>query len=136
MLGSPPFPMSEHDEAELNDELDLAFTPLHKRCLGVAVGAVLGTLIFVVTLLHMARSPEEVYPLVLLQQFFIGYSVSFTGALIGLVWGLWVGFVLGWGFAFLRNLTLTITAFDDGPLQASEQDRGCEVSSERRVDCR
>lgn len=103
--------MTKTEEAELTDELDLAFTPLHKRCLGVAVGSVLGLLIFAVTLLHMGRSPDEVYPLVLLEQFFIGYSVSFTGALVGLAWGLWIGFVLGWGFAFLRNLTLTVTAF-------------------------
>ena len=103
--------MDENQNDELTDELDLAFTPIHKRCLGIAVGVVLGTFVFAVTLLHMQRSPDEVYPLVLLQQFFIGYSVSFTGALIGLVWGLWVGFVLGWCFAFLRNLTLSVTAF-------------------------
>ncbi len=101
--------MDENQNDALTDELDLAFTPIHKRCLGVAVGAVLGTAVFAITLLHMQRSPDEVYPLVLLQQFFIGYSVSLTGALIGLVWGLWVGFVLGWCFAFLRNLTLTLT---------------------------
>jgi hypothetical protein len=102
--------MDEKQEDQLTDELDLAFTPIHKRCLGIAVGAVLGTSVFAITLLHMLRSPEEVYPLVLLQQFFIGYSVSLHGALIGLVWGLWVGFVLGWCFAFLRNLTLSVTA--------------------------
>jgi len=102
--------MDENQNDELTDELDLAFTPIHKRCLGIAVGVVLGAFVFAITLLHMQRSPDEVYPLVLLQQFFIGYSVSFTGALIGLVWGLWVGFVLGWCFAFLRNLTLSLTA--------------------------
>lgn len=102
--------MNEKQTDELTDELDLTFTPIHKRCLGIAVGAVLGTSIFAITLLHIVRSPDEVYPLVLLQQFFIGYSVSFSGALIGLVWGLWVGFVLGWCFAFLRNLTLSVTA--------------------------
>lgn len=102
--------MDENQNDELTDELDLAFTPIHKRCLGIAVGVVLGASVFTITLLHMLRSPDEVYPLVLLQQFFIGYTVSFTGALIGLVWGLWVGFVLGWCFAFLRNLTLSITA--------------------------
>jgi len=105
-----PHAAMEQDQ-ELNDELDLAFTPIHKRCLGIAVGTVLGTLVFTITLVHMLRSPEEVYPLVLMQQFLIGYSVSLTGALIGLVWGLWIGFVIGWVFAFLRNLTLSVTAF-------------------------
>jgi hypothetical protein len=108
---TPQAAVEEDLDEELHDELELAFTPIHKRCLGVAVGAVLGTAVFAVTMIHMVRSPDEVYPLVLLQQFFIGYSVSFSGALVGLVWGMWVGFVLGWTFAFLRNLTLTVSAF-------------------------
>ena len=96
---------------EVSQELDLTFTPLHKRCLGIAVGIVVGLLVFGVTLVHMLRAPGEPYPLVLLQQYFIGYQVSFTGALIGLAWGFWVGFVIGWFFAFARNLVMAVTAF-------------------------
>lgn len=99
------------DERRVEDELQLAFAPLHKRCLGIALGLVLGGLVAALTLLHLARSPDEPYPLVLLEQFFVwGYSVTPLGALIGAAWGFWVGFVLGWFFAFARNLTLAAAA--------------------------
>ena len=32
-------------------------------------------------------------------------------AFIGLAWGFWVGFVIGWFFAFARNLVMALTAF-------------------------
>lgn len=103
-------PVENLAEREIEPELDVAFAPLHKRCLGVAVGAVLGLLVFAVTIVHMVRSPSEPYPLVLLRQYFAGYSVTFAGALIGLAWGFWIGFVIGWVFAFVRNAVLAATA--------------------------
>ena len=98
-------------EDALGAELDLAFSPLHKRCLGIAVGVVTGLAVFALTLVHLARSPEEPYPLILLEQYFVGYTVSFVGALVGMAWGFWIGFVVGWFFAFTRNVALTLTAF-------------------------
>jgi len=95
----------------VSEELDLTFTPLHKRCLGVAVGVVFGVALFAVTLLHLRRSPGEPYPLVLLGHYFLGYRVTYLGAFIGLAWGFWVGFVVGWFFAFARNLCMALTAF-------------------------
>jgi hypothetical protein len=103
-------PVQEAAEREIEPELELAFAPLHKRCLGTAVGVALGVLVFAATLVHLARSPGEPYPLVLLQQYFRGYSVSVGGAFIGLAWGFAVGFVLGWTFAFVRNFALAATA--------------------------
>src|SRR5262245_21416888 len=110
MVEIQPMAVAEQEEA-IESELDLAFAPLHKRCLGVAVGAALGLVVFALTVLHLLRSPGEPYPLVLLQQYFFGYEVSWFGALIGTFWAFWLGFVLGWTFAFLRNLVLAITAF-------------------------
>jgi hypothetical protein len=98
-------------EREIESELELAFAPLHKRCLGVAVGTALGLLVFALTAIHVVRSPGEPYPLVLLQQYFPRYEVTWTGAVIGAFWAFWLGFVLGWMFAFLRNLALAVTAF-------------------------
>ncbi len=96
----------------VSEELDLTFTPLHKRCLGVAVGIALGALLFTATLVHLVRrGADDPYPLVLLQQYFPGYQVSPMGAFVGLVWGAWVGFVAGWFFAFTRNLVMATTAF-------------------------
>jgi hypothetical protein len=104
-------PQQEVAEREIEPELDVAFAPLHKRCLGVAVGVALGLAVFAATVVHLQRSPDEPYPLVLLRQYFYGYSVTFAGALIGLAWGFVVGFVVGWSFAFVRNFVLAVTAF-------------------------
>jgi hypothetical protein len=99
------------EESALEQELSLAFAPLHKRCLGVAVGVAMAALVVVATLVHLARSPSEEYPLALLRQYFWGYSVSLPGALAGAFWGFWLGFVLGWFFAFCRNIVLAVTVF-------------------------
>jgi hypothetical protein len=47
----------------------------------------------------------------LLSQYFAGYSVSFRGALIGLAWGMAVGFCAGWFVAFVRNFVLAVSLF-------------------------
>jgi hypothetical protein len=98
-------------EREVAGELLLAFAPLHKRCLGVAVGTACALVVALATALHILRSPGEPYPLVLLEQYFLGYEVTWLGAAIGAFWAFFLGFVIGWIFAFLRNLALAITAF-------------------------
>ena len=98
-------------EPELEGELDLVFTPLHKRCLGVAIGLVAAVLVLAATVVHVVRSPGNPYPLVLLSEYFPGYSVSWLGALVGAAWAFWAGFVAGWALAFVRNFVLASTAF-------------------------
>jgi hypothetical protein len=111
-LETPVRPMTESGVPRaVSEELDLTFTPLHKRCLGVAVGIVVGFAVCLATLIHLARAPGQPYPLILLSQYLPGYRVTYAGALIGLAWGFWVGFVIGWCFAFARNLVLSLTAF-------------------------
>lgn len=96
------------DEQALEEELELAFTPLHKLCLGLAVGIATALLVAAVTVLHLVRSPNEPYPLVLLAQYMPGYSVSWAGVLVGAAWGFFSGFVVGWFFAFARNVVMAI----------------------------
>lgn len=125
MTQTAPIPTKDQaEEQELAGELELAFAPLHKRCLGTAVGVALGLLVLVATLIHLFRSADDPYPLVLLRQFFPGYEVSFLGALAGAFWGFWLGFVVGWVFAFLRNLTLAITSFVFRARAELEESRG------------
>lgn len=102
---------SEIDERALERDIQVALAPLHKRCLGLAFGVVLGALVFAVTLLHAWRSPSDDAPLSLLAQYFGGYTVSFPGAFVGLGWGFAVGFVIGWVFAFCRNVVTGLTRF-------------------------
>lgn len=101
----------EIDDDTVMGELALAFAPIHKFALGVAVGMVGGLLLFVVTLAHVALDPAQGEFLALLGQYFYGYTVSTTGAFIGLFWGGVTGFVAGWFVGFVRNVAITVTVF-------------------------
>lgn len=71
---------------------------------GVATGLVLGLGIFIATNWLVLKGGERVGPhLALLAQFFIGYSVTFTGSLIGLGYGFVCGFLLGFFVALVHN---------------------------------
>jgi hypothetical protein len=96
-------------ERALERQIQIALAPLHKRCLGLAFGVVVGLGLFAATLLHLWRQPGEPYPLALLAQYFRGYEVSLPGAFVGLGWGFAVGFVVGWVFAFCRNVVTGLT---------------------------
>ncbi len=94
-------------EEELPGPLLLAFAPLHRLGMGVAGGVVLGGLIFLMTLFLVAKGGYPIGPtMALLGQFWLGYTVTFPGAFIGLFYGFGTGFVAGWGFAVIRNLAV------------------------------
>jgi hypothetical protein len=98
-------------QESLERELVLAFSPLHKRAFGVAVGTAVGLVVFVLTVLALLRPPMRGPHLWLLRQYFYGYRVSLAGAFIGLGWGFLTGFVGGWFVAFCRNLVLAAMVF-------------------------
>ena len=83
--------------------LTRAFLPLHKRAFGIATGTAAALLIFFATAVVLLRGDRDV-PLWLLQQYFTGYRVTWTGAFVGAAWAFFVGFVMGWFLAFARNL--------------------------------
>lgn len=96
---------------ELTDEMverevRLAFAPLHKAALGIAVGVALGGTLFLLTALKPWLDPDGRTSLLLLRQYFVGYDESLVGALVGGAWGFLVGGVAGWFVAFVRNLVL------------------------------
>lgn len=96
----------------LPPELALAFRPLHKRALGMAVGLASGLTLFAVTAMGILRSGHPDMPdLALLRHFFAGYEVSWRGAFIALLWGFATGFVAGWFTAFCRNLVIAASLF-------------------------
>jgi hypothetical protein len=95
----------------LPKELLLAFAPLHKAAFGAAIGCVAGLLVFGVTAVTMLQPAPRRIPLELLAVYFRGYSVTWTGALIGAGWAAMAGFVFGWFVAFCRNLVLAISLF-------------------------
>lgn len=94
---------------EMPPALVMAFAPLHKRAFGVAVGAAAGLMFFAATAAVLLRGTDV--GLYLLAEYFYGYTVSWPGAFIGLLWGFGVGFVAGWFIAFCRNLALAVSIF-------------------------
>jgi hypothetical protein len=86
----------------------LAFSPLHKRAFGVAIGTAAAVFLALLTLVALVRDPEHGLGLGILRVYFRGYEVSWPGVVIGAAWGGLVGFVAGWFAAFCRNLVLAV----------------------------
>lgn len=85
----------------------LVLARLDPLALGAALGLVWGILVFLATAILLLRGGQPVGPtLRLLGQYFIGYSVSWTGALVGSLYAAFLGFVTGFVFALLRNLLI------------------------------
>jgi hypothetical protein len=79
------------------------------RALGGAIGVVLGLGVFVATAVLLLRGGPVVGPnLQLIGQYFLGYSVTWGGALVGLVEGAALGFVIGWVVATIINLVVAV----------------------------
>jgi hypothetical protein len=79
-----------------------AFAPLHRVAMGIAWGVVGGGLVALASVVPVIKG-QDFLSFGLLAQFFWGYSVSWPGVFIGLLWGFGVGFALGYGFALVRN---------------------------------
>ena len=87
-----------HEEVEARaEEVDERIAEIFPRidgmALGVASGAVSGVLLFLATVILVLP----------------GYSVTPAGSVLGLLYGLGVGFLAGWSFAFLRNVSLFLS---------------------------
>jgi len=88
----------------LEDAFSWTFPKLDRRAFGVSLGAVSGMVLFVATLFVLLTGGDLMgAKLLLLNQYFLGYSVSMSGSVLALAYGCAFGFVAGWGFAFLRN---------------------------------
>lgn len=97
--------VAETDKTDWNDEaLAGGITRLSGIILGLVLGVMTGLFVFVATNWLVLKGGEQVGPhLALLGQFFLGYSVSFPGSLVGLAYGTALGFVAGWSVAWLYN---------------------------------
>lgn len=95
-------------EAHLNEELELAFAPLHKRAFGMAVGLTFGLGLFVVTAFALIRGdPPDILDRV---RFLIPlHDVSWSGAVLGSLSASFAFFCAGWFLAFVRNVVLALS---------------------------
>ena len=77
---------------------------LNGTILGLVLGLLFGFGIFLATNILLIKGGDVVGPhLSLLGQFFIGYTVTFAGSLVGFLYGLITGFGIGYVIAFLYN---------------------------------
>jgi hypothetical protein len=74
---------------------------LSKKAFATANGILWALAVFGSTIYVLLKGGGNT--LVLLQQFFWGYSVSFPGAILGLIYGFVWGFIFGWLIAALYN---------------------------------
>lgn len=100
--------MHTNENGDEKTPIVLAFAPLHRMALGLALGIVLGGLLFIATLVQAMKGMNPDSGLGLINQFFWGYSVSVGGAFIGFLWAFVAGFGLGWAFSLFRNLVIWI----------------------------
>jgi hypothetical protein len=95
-------------EQKLEAQLARQFAPLDRRALGMAFGVTFALVLALVTAISLFADPGHRFPLGLLSQYFLGYSVSWTGVLVGAAWSFAMGFAGGWLLAFCRNLVLAL----------------------------
>lgn len=74
---------------------------LNKNALGLSLGILLGVWVFLLTLWVVWQGGGE--HLRLLSAFYLGYNVSYVGAVVGLLYGFVEGFIGGWILAWLYN---------------------------------
>ena len=80
---------------------------MDKLAFAIATGSVCGLLLFLATTWLILKGGAVVGPnLQLLSHFFVGYTVTITGAFIAFGYSFFWGFLLGWLIAYLRNLFL------------------------------
>lgn len=81
-----------------------AFARMDKLAMATALGSVSGLLFFLSTIWLVIKGGDGMaLNLELLGQYFVGYTVTLTGAIKGLAYGFICGFLFGWLFAYLRN---------------------------------
>jgi hypothetical protein len=91
-----------------NRELRNTLARLNARAWGIAVGLLLGGGLFLATIFLVARGgPNVGQHLVLLREYFPGYSVTIAGSFIGFVYGFVLGYAIGRIIGVLYNRLVT-----------------------------
>jgi hypothetical protein len=101
--------VADEVDGDFDDALVRVFAKVDRFAFGAAFGLVFGLVLLVATLCLALKGGPVVGPhLALLSQYFPGYQVTPTGSMVGLCYGLGVGFVFGWTSALLRNVVLFV----------------------------
>jgi len=113
LVRSEPTGLSTHEDVGLPtdtvpSQVASVLAPLDRRAFGLAIGVVCGLAIFLLTAHHLLLRPRPALNLELIGEFFPGYSVSWTGSLVGAAWAFGFGFCAGWLAALGHNLAIAL----------------------------
>lgn len=99
-----PDPRLQDVAGVMQDALSHVFVKLDPVAFGGALGLTMGLVLFLVTLLEISIAHQGLSVFLHnLGEYMPGYQVTVMGGLVGLVFGIGIGFCVGWLFAFLRN---------------------------------
>jgi len=96
----------EDEDQEIERLIETRLLRVNALSFGIVAGLVAGLGLFVATnwLVLKGGGSHEVGPhLSLLAQYFLGYSVTFVGSLVGFVWAFACGLVVGYAGSWLYN---------------------------------
>lgn len=106
-----PEKKKEQPIPSLTGEMTWVFSKIDPVALGFSTGLTSGLILLLSTLWLVLKGGDVIGPnMALLGQFFPGYMVNVPGAFIGLLYAGLLGFILGFGLAYLRNMTFLLTA--------------------------
>ena len=98
------------EEVRLERALVPAFAKVDRFAMGAAVGTVTAAVLFLASLFLVVKGgPHVGRNLRLLGQYLPGYEASVRGALLGIPYGLVVGYLAGWTLAVVRNAAALFT---------------------------
>jgi len=84
--------------------LSSSLARIDKFGFATASGSISGLIVFIATIFLIIKGDKVIGPnLQLLNQYFVGYTVTLKGAFVGMVHSFSWGFLFGWLFAYLRN---------------------------------
>lgn len=96
-------------EKELESVVLVRAIRLNAVVAGLVTGLMAGLVLFIVTNWLVLKGGQVVGPhLVLLNQFFPGYRMTFLGSLIGCAWAFGVGFVAGFAVVRIYNVLVDL----------------------------
>jgi protoporphyrinogen oxidase len=102
-------PEVPHLEQVLDDAFARAFMKLDPIAHGFAMGLVGGLCVFLVTAAVSLSDVDGITGfLLLLSQYFPGYDVNLAGGILGFIYVLVLGFLVGWLVAALRNKSIQL----------------------------
>jgi hypothetical protein len=91
------------------EEISRAVAKIQGGVLAVVCGLIGGVGLFIMTVwLLLEGGPQVGSHLQLLSNYFIGYSVTWQGSVIGLLYGALTGGILGWTIGFIYNKVVMI----------------------------